>query len=279
MKIGIVGLGLIGSSIGLSLQNSDKYQVFGYDVSQKNIDIAIKRSVIDCQFEDLSEMAACDLVFISVPPASVVAVLSVLELSPGRRCIATDCTSVKGLVVDWINQTNERSTWVVGGHPLAGNEGQGPEAASDELFSQSGWVLTPCAGTMPEIIDCVSSVVKDIGAVPVLIDPREHDSTVALTSHLPHILANIVVQRAISEGIPRIYGGSWKDLTRVSGSNPALWQQIFRLNRLEIINVVSRLQEDLSSFVDLLNTNDSEALFEFNESAAIAKKQLGGDTW
>jgi prephenate dehydrogenase len=203
--------------------------VVGFDPDEQALEGAFERGAIDEKAGSREgAVRGADLAVVAAPVAQLAReVAAVLEAS-GDECTVTDVGSTKAAVC----REAQGSSRFVGGHPVCGSEARGPEHASGELFQGATWFLTPLAETDATRYRLVHTFVSGLGATPVAVDPEAHDRIVALTSHLPHALANLLVNQA---GATRIEGhdpllsagGSLRDMTRVAGANPRIWVDIF----------------------------------------------------
>lgn len=224
MRVAVVGTGLMGASVGLAAKRAGVERVSGFDPDAEVSRLAAERGAID---EVSAEVEDADLVVVATPVASLPAVVGDV-LARTREATVTDVGSTKS----WAAGLGDR---FVGGHPVCGSEARGPERASAELFEGATWFLTPTAATDPDRYRLVHGFVSSLGAIPVAVDPDAHDRLVALTSHLPHALANLLLNQA---GAARVEGheplaaagGSLRDMTRVAGANPRIWVDIFLEN-------------------------------------------------
>jgi prephenate dehydrogenase len=226
-RLAIVGTGLIGASIGLAAKDAGVDDVRGWDVDSDALAAAAERGAVMRASSLANAVENADLAVVAAPvatlPTEVAAVLGV----SGNGTTVTDVGSTKGAVTSAVVDTR-----FIGGHPVCGSEARGPSHATGELFRGATWFLTPVAGTDPTRYRTLHGFVASLGAVPVAVDPQAHDRLVALTSHLPHALANILLNQA---GTSRIEGhdplaaagGSLRDMTRVAGANPRIWVDIF----------------------------------------------------
>jgi prephenate dehydrogenase len=227
----------MGASVGLAAKRAGVDSVRGYDVDEAAAAVACERGAVDEAGTLDHVLADADLAVVAAPVTNLpLLVEDVLARAP-ERCSVTDVGSTK----DWSLRFPGR---FVGGHPVCGREARGPGHASADLFDGATWFLTPVAGTDPERYRLVHGFVASLGAVPVAIDPQAHDRLVALTSHLPHALANLLVNQA---GMGRIEGhdplssagGSLRDMTRVAGANPRIWVDIFLDNAPELVDALT----------------------------------------
>jgi prephenate dehydrogenase len=226
-RLAIVGTGLIGASIGLAARESGVEDVRGWDVDSDALSTAEARGAVVRASSLAEAVDGADLAVVAAPVASLpTEVAAVLDVSENGTTV-TDVGSTKGAVTSAVVDSR-----FIGGHPVCGSEARGPSHASAELFRGATWFLTPVAATDPARYRTLHGFVASFGAVPVAVDPLAHDRLVALTSHLPHALANVLLNQA---GTSRIEGhdplaaagGSLRDMTRVAGANPRIWVDIF----------------------------------------------------
>jgi len=192
----------------------------------------------------------------------------------GPTTAITDCCSVKRTVMAEVPPALRAH--FVGGHPMAGLHVSGAQHARSDLFRDAWWVLSTYAETDVTALRRVESMVYALDARPVQLDPHDHDEHVALLSHLPHVLAAVLVQ--MGERLPGqfIAGGSWRDLTRVAGSPPPLWEEILSANRHAVGEALAQLRAELELFECVLATDDHDALRRYLTDAVAARHRLGG---
>src|ERR671934_269402 len=226
-RLAIVGTGLIGASIGLAARGAGVDEVRGWDVDDEALNVAAERGAVERARSLAEAVTDAELAVVAAPVASLpTEVAAVLEAS-GNATTVTDVGSTKGAITSTVTDAR-----FIGGHPVCGSEARGPAHATGELFRGATWFLTPVAATEPNRYRTLHGFVAALGAVPVAVDPQAHDRLVALTSHLPHALANLLLNQA---GTSRIEGhdplaaagGSLRDMTRVAGANPRIWVDIF----------------------------------------------------
>lgn len=269
MTVGLAATGLIGGSVGLALRASG-HRVVGFDASKESLRVAMERGCIDAH-ATLEECAQADVVFVSVPPAFVVGAVEQICALKKPETVVTDCTSVKGAVVDWLAGHKEPN--FVPGHPMAGHEKSGPKFASAWMFRGAKWILTPASFTSKEALKTVEGLVKEMGATPVRMDVAVHDRNVALLSHLPHALAAVLVMLSGEIDSTEASGGSWRDLTRVGGVDPDLWTQILTSNRKEVARILGDFGTQLDILRKALENGDDDTVRTFFEAARQAKEK------
>ena len=254
-RLGIIGTGLIGASVGLAAKRAGVPLVEGYDFYDNVAEAARERGAVDQTAIAADELLAdSELVVVAVP---VIALGSVLREALGAEVTVTDVGSTKSNLGEALTSPN-----FVGGHPVTGSEAHGPEHATADLFDGATWFLTPTAHTDPERYRLVHGFVSGLGATPVAIDPQAHDQLVAVTSHLPHALANLLVNQA---GASRIEGheplaaagGSLRDMTRVAGANPRIWVDIFLENTEALRGALGEHRRRLEQLEAALEARDA----------------------
>ncbi len=231
-SLAVVGTGLIGASAGLAARRSGITRVSGWDPDPEALRVAAEREAVEAAGSLAEAVSGADLVLVAVPVAELPAqVRATLDLVADESTV-TDVGSTKGPVC----AAAGGDVRFIGGHPICGAETRGPARATAELFEDATWFLTPLAGTAPERFRTVHGFVTALGGRPVAIDPGAHDRLVSVTSHLPHALANLLLNQA---GATRVdghdplaaAGGSLRDMTRIAGANPRIWVDIFLDNR------------------------------------------------
>jgi prephenate dehydrogenase len=260
-RLAIVGLGLMGGSLGLAARERAAVpRVVGWDPDETARAAAIERGCIDEATGDLaSAVAGADVVALCAPVSELPAVLAELaELAP--EATITDIGSTKAGVVAAVPAGLR--TRFIGGHPICGMETRGAQNARAELFDGATWYLTPLADTEPARLRDLHRLLAALGATPVAIDAGVHDRLLAVTSHLPHVLANLLVVQA---GEARIdghdpltaIGGSFRDMTRVAGANPRIWVDIFLDNREALAGTLREHQRALGEVLTALEAGDA----------------------
>jgi prephenate dehydrogenase len=233
MRLAIIGTGLIGTSVALAAKRAEGVTVSGFDPDRSALSTAAERGAVDEAARSFEEaVGAAELAVVAAPVAELAATVKAVLGSAPEGCTVTDVGSTKARIC----AAAGRSPRFVGGHPVCGSEARGPEAASAELFEGASWFLAPLPDTDPARYRFVHGFVASLGARPVAVDPLVHDRLAALTSHLPHALANALVNQAGSgridghDPLAAAAGASLREMTRVAGANPRIWVDIFLEN-------------------------------------------------
>lgn len=263
MNIGIVGLGLIGGSIGLDLR-SRGFDVFGVSSRQQTCDRAQARGVVSEASIHLSLMAAADVVFICTPLGLIEPIVRDLVPYLSPDSIVTDVGSVKTPIVQAVS-----SLWpnFVGGHPMAGTAESGIEAAVPDLFVGRPYVLTPQAQTPAAAVDRVEEIARLLGASVYRCSPLDHDRAVAWISHLPLMASATLVAACALEGDRHIVNlaqhlasSGFRDTSRVGGGNPELGVMVAKYNREELLRSLSIYRDCLDEFISDIEAENWQAL-------------------
>ena len=273
-RLAIVGTGLIGASIGLAARAGGA-SVAGWDPDPDALEAAVARGAVEAAPALADAFGGADLVVVAAPTGALPAeVKAVLERTPSGVTV-TDVGSTKANVV----AAAAGSPRFVGGHPIAGKEAHGAEHAAAGLFEGATWFLTPTAETDPANYALVHGFAAGLGAFPHAIEPRAHDELVALTSHLPHVLANVIVNQA---GATRVEGheplanagGSLRDMTRIAGANPRLWREIFLDNANALRERLAEYRRRIEEVESALVHRDEEFIAAFIAEAAQNRRRM-----
>jgi prephenate dehydrogenase len=272
-------VGLIGGSIGLAARGRLEAEVCGYDPDERVRAKALELGAIDEQAADVpSALAAADVVFVATPVSALAETVSLALSSAAPDCVVSDVGSTKQPLV--AASGDER---FVGGHPLAGSESAGVEHARADLFDGATWYLTPGPGTSGVLYERLHRLLVAIGARPTAIDPETHDRLMACVSHLPHVLANLLVTQAAgllgeneeSRRLPAV-GPSFRDATRVAGANSAIWTDIYMSNRHAIVAGIDEFTARLAEVRGWLSEAHAPLVAEWNERARSDRDALLG---
>lgn len=256
-RVAIVGLGLIGSSLGGALRRSGA-GVQGYDPDAVSREIAARRGYVTAAHDDLlSCLRDAQVIILAAPVPAILELLATVDAAV-PEAVLLDTGSVKVPVVRAMEGLAgaERA---IGGHPLAGKERSGPESADPELFRNRPFVLTPHARTSSHTLEVARRLVEEIGARAVVVSAEEHDSIVARTSHLPQVLATALA-REIAPGDGRFAGPALHDMTRLALSDSALWTDILLANGGNLVPRIRRLAAALEEIAAWVEGGEAAAL-------------------
>ncbi|HEX6152520.1 MAG TPA: prephenate dehydrogenase/arogenate dehydrogenase family protein [Solirubrobacterales bacterium] len=276
MKIAVLGVGLIGGSIGLAARRRLDAEVVGCGRSPERLRRAVELGAIDRGAGSVAEACeGAELVFCAGPVAVLPDQAREALAASGPETAVTDVGSTKGELVEAVGG-DER---FIGGHPLAGAETAGVENARADLFEGARWYLTPTEQVSGLLYDRLQRAVSALGARPQAIDPQGHDRLMATVSHLPHVLANVLAAEAaesLTQGTDRLpdVGPSFRDATRVAGSNPAIWADIFASNREAVAASVDSVAARLREASELIRSGDREGLAAWHAAAGEARHSL-----
>ncbi len=276
MRVAVLGVGLIGGSIGLAARARLDADVAGYDPDRALLDRATELEAIDTAHATVAEaVEGAELVFCAAPVMALPGLAAEALDAAGEDCAVTDVGSVKRDVIAALGSEGR----FIGGHPLAGAETSGVENAGADLFEGARWYLTPTANTGGLLYDRVQRAIADMGARPQAIEAETHDRLMATISHLPHVLANVLVGQAATalseeaEHLPEV-GPSFRDATRVAGANPAIWGDIFAGNREAVAAEIDATVARLSEAAELLRSGDRDAVSAWHEQAGQRRRDL-----
>jgi prephenate dehydrogenase len=272
-RIAIVGVGLIGGSIGMAARERLGARVSGWSRSAATLARAAELGAIDAAGGSLAEAVAdAEAVFVAAPVGVLPAVVGEVLAAAPPDCVVTDAGSTKRSIVAAIDDPR-----FVGGHPLAGAETAGVEHARADLFQDATWYLTPTRGATGTLFERLHRLIRGLGARPTTIDATTHDTLLAAVSHLPHVLANVLVAQAASalarETMPAT-GPSFRDATRVAGASSAIWTDIYRSNRDALIVQLDDAVRRLGEVRAALAADDGDALTHWNDAAGADRRRL-----
>ncbi|HEX8122156.1 MAG TPA: prephenate dehydrogenase/arogenate dehydrogenase family protein [Solirubrobacteraceae bacterium] len=271
MRVAVVGVGLIGGSIGIAARERLGASVAGWDPDPGALSAARERGAIDAAAPSLAAaVEGAEAAFVAAPVGALPGVVREVLAAAPSSCVVSDVGSTKRAVaVD-----DER---FCGGHPLAGAETAGVQHARGDLFEGAVWYLTPTERTSGILLERLHRAIAALGARPVAIDPGTHDRLMAGVSHLPHVLANVLVAQAAAalggESIPPT-GPSFRDATRVAGANSAIWTDIYLANRDALIERIEDTVRRLSDVAESLRAGDAAGISGWNEAAAADRRAL-----
>ena len=273
MTIAIIGVGLMGGSMGLAVRERlGVERVVGYSRSGRTLRQALDIGAINEQAASIEEaVAEADICFIATPVRTILEVARRAYAASGPGCIITDMGSTKSSLMKSLKPAEEKR--FIGGHPVCGSETAGVANARGDLFVNATYFLTMGESVEPSNYERLHGLINGIGAKPNAIDPDAHDRIMALVSHMPHVLANSAVNQvgnANLDGREALLsaGPSFRDMTRVAGSNPRVWTDIFMENRRWLAEVLKEHSEGITRITAALDEGDEEFLAAMVTEAA-----------
>jgi len=255
MLVTIIGLGLIGGSIGLALRQEKRpgWEIIGYSRHQETVATAISSGAIERGETNLKDaVKKADFVIVATPVLTVKEIFCDIALHLPDGCIVTDTASTKVQVMKWAKEILPPTVDFIGGHPMAGKETYGIQAAEAELFRGRTYCLTSSERVPPKSIDTVMSMIKKLGAIPFFIDAQEHDNLVAGISHLPMLLSIALVSLTTKNPswckMSKLAASGYYDLTRLASGNPEVNAHICLSNQESIVNSIDKFNQELEKY-------------------------------
>ncbi|MFZ5632697.1 MAG: prephenate dehydrogenase/arogenate dehydrogenase family protein [Bacillota bacterium] len=282
-KAAIVGVGMIGGSLGLAInRRALAGEVVGIGRSRETLELALRCGSVHSISLGFDAAAGCDLIIVATPVGSTLDILAGLgpHITPGA--IVTDVGSTKVEIVDGSRHVLPAGAVFIGGHPMAGSEKEGIAGADPYLFENAFYVLTPTPGTPGESTGKLIRLVEGIGARPVLMDPVEHDLSVAAVSHLPHLVAATLVNCLFDlpggEKKSLLAAGGFRDTTRIAAGSPDMWRDIFMTNRKFVLEAISAFRKRLDQFEDAIAGRDTRKVHDILSRARTLKAGMPART-
>ncbi len=277
-KVALIGIGLLGGSLGLALKKRSLCgKIVGAGRSEDSLRAGLEAGAIDEAVAEITDAAAgSELIVVSTPVGSAAGIIAEMDSVLEENCIVTDVGSTKRRVVADVAALPHAGRRFVGSHPLAGSEKKGVRHASAELFEGATIFVTPSASVDPEATGTVKRLWETIGGNVIETTAEAHDRIVARTSHLPHIVAGLLVAglRTLREEKGGIVGKGFLDTTRIASSDPEMWADICLTNADEIREAMHLLRDDLDEFDLYLSQGEYEKLFEFFASIKHVRDSL-----
>jgi cyclohexadieny/prephenate dehydrogenase len=279
-RVTLIGLGLIGSSLGWVLKQQHlANEIVGHDAKAAVRAKALELGFIDRAEADIgASVAGADLVVVCVPMQAIGPVCEAIAPHLKEGAIVTDVGSCKTKARDAMVAALPKHVHVVPGHPVAGTEHSGPEAGFPELFQQRWCILTPPAGTDAKAVRTVRNLWRQAGMKVEVMEAERHDLVLAITSHLPHLIAYTIVDTAvdlesdIKGEVVKFAAGGFRDFTRIAASDPTMWRDVFLTNKDAVLEMLGRFNEDLSTMQRAIRKGDGATLFDkFTRTRAIRR--------
>ncbi|MDQ0197515.1 prephenate dehydrogenase [Neobacillus ginsengisoli] len=274
-RVFVIGLGLIGGSLALCIKKEhNEATIVGYDINSEQARLAKMLGVIDIISETIHDGAInADLIIIAAPvkeTETIIQLLSELPLNP--QVIITDTGSTKSKIVANSISLKQKGFTFIGGHPMAGSHKSGVSAAKEILFENAFYLLTPEEYVEKSRVDDLIHWLNGTKAKFLTISPKNHDYLTGIVSHFPHIIAASIVRQTEKLAqeqtlIPRLAAGGFRDITRIASSSPEMWKDILLHNKEILIELLNEWQEEMFWVKDLLEKEDSSAIFDYFQQA------------
>jgi cyclohexadieny/prephenate dehydrogenase len=279
-RVALIGIGLINGSLALNLREHGLAdEIVACARREATLARASELGLADrTTTNPAAAVAGADLVVIGTPPAAAGAVAKAMAPGLGAGAIVTDVSSIKADVVRDVRRHLPEPALLVGGHPVAGTEHSGPDAAFATLFRGRHCILTPLEDTDPVALDQVAALWRTIGMLVETMTPEHHDRVLAITSHLPHLIAYTIVgtvadlEEHLQSEVLRYAAGGFTDFTRIAGSDPVMWRDVFLHNREAVLEMLGRFTEDLAALQRAIRWGEGDKLQDlFTRTRAIRR--------
>ena len=280
MKVGIVGLGLIGGSIGLKLKDLyDNIIIYGHDIDDDSVSYCLKNKIIDVKFDEefISEL---DFLFLAIPVESIKKQLSDYLNKTSSKTLIIDLGSTKFQICNSVENNQNRKNYLAA-HPIAGTEFSGPNSAKKDLFNDKVMILCDTEKTDPNLLLYAKKIIKSLGMSIKTMNSKEHDKYIAYVSHLSHIssfmLGKTVMDKEDDEhAIYNMAGSGFESTVRLAKSSPEMWSSIFVENKKNIIESLDEYILNINNFKKLIEVNDQKTLNDEMRRINGIKKILKG---
>jgi len=269
MKVGIIGLGLMGGSFALALkQQYEDVEILGYDHNDQHCLEALRLGLADKISDDLEDFYPLDLVVLAIPVEGIISLLPHFQELPETTTLI-DFGGIKEPILRAVPPSIRRN--FVAGHPMAGTEYSGPQAALPDLFRGKVMVLCNLDESGEHQRTLVKRIFTDLGMKLFYMDAKEHDEHAAFISHMPHALsyalANAVMRQENPKAIIALAGGGFRDMSRIAKSSPVMWSEIFRQNKTNLLQAIACFQSELEKCADLVKNESWDELKAWMEEA------------
>lgn len=283
---GFIGFGLIGGSIARALKAlPDAPVLTAYQhrpMPSASLSLALQDGVLDHVTSCLSELSLCDMIFLCAPVQKNLEYLPKLKDIVSPDCIITDVGSVKGPIHKRIAELQMEHCFI-GGHPMTGSEKTGYEHSSALLMENAYYILTPTEKTRQSALESYSTLVEQMGSIPVILEPTEHDRITAAISHVPHLIAAQLVNLVRTSGtlepkMRMLAAGGFKDITRIASSSPELWENICLENRQSVCEALKQYQTLLSDALTFIEQENQTGLYQLFDDAGTYRSAIPART-
>lgn len=284
LKIGIVGLGLIGGSLAKVL-SSKNYTVTGVAYSDSTHEKASKLNIFKSVSNNIEDLNGCNVIFIATPINTINITFQKLNSFISRPCIITDVASIKGDVSDFANKTfsNEMISFIPG-HPMAGTEHKGIDNSFEDLFKGCKWVLCPTSPEKKQQVDVLSQIIQETGATVIYANPYQHDIAVALISHMPLLVSmglidtiNTQEDFVLKELAFYLAASGYRDTTRIACGNSELSYDMLKFNQKNVLKALDMFEEAIHKIRAQLDMPKEDTINKFDEIANLRKQLYSKD--
>ena len=282
-KVALIGIGLIGSSLARALRrDSPETEIIACARRAETLDTVRRHAIADATTHDPAQAAAgADLVVIATPLSAYAEIGERIAPMLKDGAILTDVGSVKQAVIRDLQPLVPRGVHFVPGHPVAGTEHSGPESGFAELFRDRWCILTPPPPTGPEPVAAVGRMWESFGMHVVTMSADHHDKVLAMTSHLPHLIAYTIVgtatnlEESLKSEVIEFSASGFRDFTRIAASDPVMWRDVFLQNREAVLEMLQRFTEDLTALQRAIRRGEGDALEDwFTRTRAIRRSVI-----
>jgi len=288
-RVALIGIGLIGSSLSHAMRRRGLARtIVGNAQSQRTRELALRRGLVSSVYDSAPEaVRGADLVILCTPVGAYGPIAEQIGPSLERGAILTDVGSVKGAVLRDVAPHVRAGVHFIPGHPIAGTEHSGPEAGFAELFDGRWCVLTPSEGAEAGAVAKLAAFWKACGSQVEIMDAQHHDLVLAITSHVPHLIAyNIVntarhLERVTDSEVIKFSAGGFRDFTRIAASDPVMWRDVFLNNKDAVLEMLARFSEDLTALQRAIRFGEGHTLHRLFDEARATRRgiiEAGQDT-
>jgi len=275
MTIAVVGLGLLGGSVAMAIrERMPTSRIVGFARREQTRQYALRKQVVDAATADLSDaVVGADLVVVATPVDTIAqTIIDIAVCDP--NALITDVGSTKSSIVAAVAADPVASLRFVAAHPIAGSEKTGVEHSRADLFSGRPVILTPSGKEMAGVVDRVAQFWQSLGGKLSRMTADEHDHLLAISSHMPHLMASLIAAQLPAEG-HAIVGSGWLDTTRIAGGDPKLWAAIVAENRGAIVESLRSLGRELTSLIDTIEAHNDSVVENILQSAQSIRRDAG----
>ncbi|MCD8511441.1 MAG: prephenate dehydrogenase [Bacillus sp. (in: Bacteria)] len=280
-RVLIIGLGLIGGSLALSIKKEHPdCEISGFDIEDGASKLALSLQIIDHITDDyLTEAKKSDFIILATPVQSAIQIIEELSsVSLKENCIITDVGSTKNSIVEKGKSLSNKGVYFIGGHPMAGSHKSGITASNIRLFENAYYIITPTKETPISKVIQLQNWLRGTKAKFMELEPNEHDKFTGMISHLPHVIASALVQQTGKLGekhpvVSQLAAGGFRDITRIASASPAMWRDILLQNKEVLLDLLEDWDHSMKEARHMIENEDTEAIYTF---FANAKKLRDG---